>query len=213
MFCYLESVDNITPSKEHLLSKPVARALGVDRTSPVLRTNSELTEFDWRHLDGIKFGCVCTGCNNGWMNRLEEAMTGVAEWLRGDPQVPLGPALNLVLRKWAMKSHMLLCFIDGNASRFGDQDFVGEYVVPPFTPARGMYEGDEELILNRAAVGVSRSGAAQDFMWTFGFPTVTGDGSPGSSIRSSDDPHRGQTATVGGRSAAERRGKCPNRRR
>ena len=74
MFCFMENGDNITLSKEHLLSKPVAKAFGVDRSSPLLRTDSDLTEFDWRHLDGIKFGCVCTGCNNGWMNRLEPAL-------------------------------------------------------------------------------------------------------------------------------------------
>jgi hypothetical protein len=180
MFCYRESLDNITPSKEHLLSKPVAAAFRIDRASPLLRTNSDLTDFDWRRLDGIKFGCVCTRCNNGWMNRLETAMGGIAEWLHGDPDVALGPDLNLVLRKWAMKSHMLLCFIAGNASHFGEDDFPGEYVVPPFTPAREMYEDDEDLILNRSAVGIARSGGSRDFIWTFGFPTAKGGGPPGS---------------------------------
>ncbi len=122
---------------------------------------------------------VCTGCNNGWMNRLEPAMGGVAEWFKGDEDQPLGPELNLVLRRWALKSHMLLCFIDGNAARFGDEDFAGDYVVPPYTTAREMYEGDEDLILERAAVGISRSGASRDFVWTFGFPTVVGNGPPG----------------------------------
>ena len=51
--------------------------------------------------------------------------------------------------------------------------------MPPYTPAREMYEGDEDLILERAAVGVSRSGASRDFVWTFGFPTVVGNGPPG----------------------------------
>jgi hypothetical protein len=89
MFCFQESVDDITPSKEHLLSKPVATAFGIIRASPLLRTDSKLRNFDWRRLDGIKFGCGCHDCNTGWMNRLETAMGGVAEWLHGDPDAPL----------------------------------------------------------------------------------------------------------------------------
>lgn len=96
-------------------------------------------------------------------------MVRVASWLHGDPGAPLRDDLNLILRKWAMKTQMLLCYIDGNAARFGDDDFTGEYVIPPSTPARQMYAGDDDTVLNRTAVGISKSGAASDFIWSFDF--------------------------------------------
>jgi hypothetical protein len=171
MFCYAETKDAITPSAEHLLSRPVAEAFGIDRTAPVARMGADLSDIKWGVVNGIKRKCVCTGCNNGWMNRLEHSMTAVAEWLDGDPDEPLGEDRADVLRRWAMKTHMLLCFIDGNAGRFGDASFAGEAVVPPFTPARQMYKSDPEVMAG-TAVGVSRSGAGTDFAWSFDYPTV-----------------------------------------
>lgn len=98
-------------------------------------------------------------------------MVRVAEWSTGRLDEPLGEERERDLRSWAMKTHMLLCYIDGNADHFGDDDFGGEYVIPPVTPARQLYEGDEES-LRRAAVGLAKSAARTDFAWSFGFPTV-----------------------------------------
>jgi hypothetical protein len=74
-----------------------------------------------------------------------------------------------------MKTHMLLCFLDGNAGHFGEDSLLGEAVVPPFTPARQMYEGDTSA-LRGGTVGVSRSGASTDFAWSVDFPTVKATG-------------------------------------
>lgn len=172
MFCYMESVDSITASHEHLLSKPVAAAFGIDRTSPVARIDAaDKSKIRWRPINGIKQRVVCTKCNNGWMNRLEHRMARVAEWSTGRPDERLGEERERDLRCWAMKTHMLLCYIDGNADHFGDDAFDQECVVPPVTPARGLYEGDVES-LRRAAVGLAKSASRADFAWSFGFPTV-----------------------------------------
>jgi hypothetical protein len=174
MFCYAETADAIKPSKEHLLSRPVASAFGVDRNSSLARMNADVTSVKWVHLNGIQYKCVCTKCNNGWMNELETRMGEVASWLGGDSDEPLGPDRNLALRSWAIKSHLLLCFLDGNAGHFGEDTFPDEVVVPPFTPARQLYERDFDSI--HAAIGVSRSGASTDFAWSFGFPAVKATG-------------------------------------
>lgn len=177
MFCYMDTVDTITPSKEHLLSKPVAKAFGIDRDSPVLRTGSDLADQRWARLNGIQYCCVCTDCNNGWMNRMEGRMAEVAAWLAGDQNVPLGQDLSILLRKWAVKSHLLLHFIDGNTNRWDDDTFAGDYVIPPFTPARQMYENDDAVLA--MAVGIAKSGARTDFAWSFGFATATPSEPPG----------------------------------
>lgn len=182
MFCYMDTGDAISASHEHLISKPVAAAFGIDRTAPVARMNSDGTDLRWRPINGIKRRVVCTDCNNGWMNRLEHRMGAIASWLNGPPDDALGDDRERDLRMWAMKTHMLLCYIDGNADRFGDDGFDGEYVVPPVTPAREMYEGDEES-LRRAGVGLARCSAQTDFAWAFGFPTVRTTGPGGGHAR------------------------------
>jgi hypothetical protein len=105
------------------------------------------------------------------MNQLETRMTKVATWLERDPYEPLGDERCQVLRSWAIKTHVLLCFIDGNAGRFGDESLTEEYVVPPATPARQLYEGGADAV-EGAVIGLARSHALPDFAWAFGFPTV-----------------------------------------
>lgn len=169
LFCYATSGDSTKLSAEHLLSRPVADAFGVDRTSSVARFGREGSDVRWGVLNGIKRTCVCTQCNSEWMNRLEHRMTAVAEWLRDTEDEPLGSDRERTLRQWAIKTHILLCYIEGNASNFGSDR--GPAVVPPVTTARQLFEGDAEA-LRRSAVGVSISSSATRFAWSFGSPQV-----------------------------------------
>jgi hypothetical protein len=170
LFCYLETRDAIEASHDHLLSRPVADAFGIDRGAPVARMNTDLSDLRWSQLNGIKRKCVCTSCNNGWMNQLEHGMRSVAEWISGPADEALGAERDLVLRKWALKTHFLLHFIDGNAGSF-TEDPTGA-VVPPFTAARRMFEGDHEFVRTECGVGVSLSNGTVDFAWAFGHPTI-----------------------------------------
>ncbi len=175
LFCYEDSGDNLVASSEHLLSRPVAAAFGIDRRSSVARVDGDVEEIRWMQLNGIKRRCVCTRCNNGWMNRLEHSMAGIATWISGPIGEPIGAARALDLRNWALKTHMLLCFIEGNAGRFGEDTFTGEYVVPPVTPAKALYKGDHNALAH-CVVGVTRSTSRTDFAWSFGTPSVTAPG-------------------------------------
>ena len=170
MFCFAESGDNIVPSKEHLISRPVASAFGIDRTGEFLRTDPDMTDQRWRPLSGIAWKCVCRDCNSGWMNQLEHEMDSVARWATGPDSGVLGEDRNLTLRKWAIKTHLLLCFMEGDASHFGE-DAYPQSVFAPFTLAREVYERDDEAIL-RAAVGIAFSNASADFVYSFGHPKM-----------------------------------------
>ena len=170
LFCYLETQDAIEASYEHLLSRPVADAFSIDRNSPVARMSADLSNLRWSQLNGVKRKCVCTTCNNGWMNQLEHGMRSIADWVNGQDDQPLGAERDLVLRKWALKTHFLLHFIDGNAGSFLE-DPTGA-VVPPFTAARRMYENDNEFVTNECGVGVSLSSGSADFAWAFGHPSI-----------------------------------------
>ena len=177
MFCYLETRDSVKASFEHLLSRPVAEAFDIDRTAMIARIGTGSQDIRWARLNGIKRKCVCTNCNNGWMNELEHAMKSVARWAFGSSDEPMGVERDLVLRKWALKTHFLLHFIDGNAGNFL-QDPKGA-VVPPFSAARRMYDGDDEFVRSECVVGLSRSSGTPEFAWAFGDPTIENPPAPG----------------------------------
>jgi hypothetical protein len=46
-FCFMESADFPVLTREHLVSRPVAGAFGIDRSSPFLRTDSKLEGMRW----------------------------------------------------------------------------------------------------------------------------------------------------------------------
>jgi hypothetical protein len=64
-FCYAESADFPVLTREHLVSRPVGSAFGIDRTSPFLRTDRTFDDMRWTTVNGISRKVVCTACNNG----------------------------------------------------------------------------------------------------------------------------------------------------
>ena len=173
MFCYAERGDSIIASREHLVSQPIANAFGIDRTSPVIRLS--LSDPDkqpqWRPLNGISRRCVCRQCNSTWMNQMESDMGRVARWLDEPEATPLGEDLNLIVRRWAIKTHLLLCFIEGEADQFLDPS-NRRAVLPPLTLARLLFEGDIEGVLT-TPVGLALSASDARFGFAHGHPTVT----------------------------------------
>jgi hypothetical protein len=170
LFCFAENTELPKLTREHLMSRPVAVAFGIDRTAPLLRTDGDLTTFRWTTVNGVVRKGVCGRCNSGWMKDLEHRMTDVAEWMKGSPTEPLGEDRELTVRSWAIKTHMLLCFIDGDAARLGEDGF-GHAVVAPFSLARALYEGDRAAI-EAAGVGIALSTASTNFAWAFGYPSL-----------------------------------------
>ncbi len=68
-------------------------------------------------------------------------MPAVANWLTADSTAPLGGELSLLTRKWTLKSHLILCFMERFADKWGDDDFP-EAVLPPMTLARQLFQED-----------------------------------------------------------------------
>ena len=167
-FCFAERDDFPALTREHLVSRPVAKAFGIDRTSPFLRVDSKLQDMRWTTVNGVSRKVVCAPCNNGWMNVLEHDMSQVADWMRGDAGQALGEGRERILRAWMMKTHFLLCFIEGDAGRFMEDGF-DRAVVPPATLARALYErrfGD----LAGLSLGLAKSSSDKQFAYEFGTP-------------------------------------------
>jgi hypothetical protein len=90
MFCFIERGSEIKRSAEHFLSRPVANAFSIDREEgEVYRFSVGDANAKAVRLNGLKRKAVCTECNNGWMNQLEQAMPEVAAWFFAGDR-PLG---------------------------------------------------------------------------------------------------------------------------
>jgi hypothetical protein len=178
MFCFIDRGSEIKRSAEHFLSRPVAEAFSIDREEgEVYRFSVGDADAKVVRLSGLKRRAVCTECNNGWMNQLEQAMPEVAAWFFAGDR-PLGNKLSLSLRKWLLTRHLLLTEIDGNAADFGDTDKLDDdYVIPPSSLARAVYEDNLEAIVE-APIALSRSTANLEFAWAFGHPEVLPEGNP-----------------------------------
>lgn len=188
-FCWDETGD-MPLTKEHLVSRPVATAFGIDRTgSSFARFDSsavesgDLSSVSWSGLETLSARIACASCNNGWMNNLEHEMASLAKWYRRGDR-PLG-ARNLdTLQRWLLKTYVVLSVIDGGARRFaeavdGDVQFA---VVPEVTRASKLRRGDPEAF-DGVAVGLARTGD-DTFAYGFGNPTVIPSGPQYANVRS-----------------------------
>jgi hypothetical protein len=61
---------------------------------------------------------VCSGCNNGWMSRLESEAKPVLESILDGHLKSLDPSAQLTLAKWAVKTAMVLEAIDSSRPWF-----------------------------------------------------------------------------------------------
>jgi hypothetical protein len=102
------------------------------------------------------------------MNVLEHEMSEVAEWIAGDTEQALGDHRERMLGAWMTKTHVLLCYIEGDAARFGDSGF-DRAVVPPVSLARALFEQRYED-LAELGLGLARSESDTDFAYEFGTP-------------------------------------------
>jgi hypothetical protein len=168
VFCFADSDDFPVLSREHLVSRPLGNAFGIDRTSPFLRTDLTFQDMRWTTVNGVSRDVVCRRCNSEWMNVLEHQMSEVAQWMNGVGHA-LGAQRLRILRAWILKTHVLLCFIEGNAGRFGDEEFDGAVVVPPVSLARALFERRHED-LEEFGLGLARNDADTAFAYEFGTP-------------------------------------------
>ncbi|WP_156464578.1 hypothetical protein [Aeromicrobium sp. Root495] len=164
-FCFADSEEFPLLTAEHLLSRPVASSFGIDRTATFARFDEDDSQIRWTTVNGVKRKCVCAACNNGWMNALEHDMGRVANWVdAGSAELRTGELD--VLAAWSVKTHLLLCHIEGRAGEFGDSD---EAVVPPASAARAVYER-RFSDLDGLVLGLAANSSDTDFAYEFGTP-------------------------------------------
>lgn len=179
-FCYS---DGEVPrlSKEHLVSRPVARAFGLDRSAAFGRAGTSDAFVSMLSLNTLAVKLACDRCNNGWMNEIEHRMTSVAKW-PGSRVLPLSPADFDTLRAWALKTYFVLTAIEGGIRSFRDNgsDFG---VIPDVTRARQLYGANAEAF-EGVTFGLARVAEAGRFAYNFGNPTVIPQGPSYASCRS-----------------------------
>jgi hypothetical protein len=175
MRCYFCFAEGPVPklSKEHLLSKPVAKAFGLDRSGSFAQWGDQDDPAVLNRLDDVVVRFVCEQCNNEWMNVLEHDLASLASWT-GSLDQSLSPAQVEILRAWSLKTYLILSAMVGGTRRFVDEP-EAKGVIPNFTRARQLYENDPRAF-DGMAFGMARPYEAGRFAYAFGNPTVTPQG-------------------------------------
>lgn len=150
-FCLGREQDRL--SVEHLVSRPVAEAFGIDRRAEMASVDgTTLTIEASRPLTALGARLACRRCNNGWMGDLENEMRLVARWINGRTN-GISPSTLRSLRRWLLKTHMVLSFIEGGTRRFGSSDDFD--IIPQVSHGRRLYEGDDG-VFESVAFGFAR---------------------------------------------------------
>ena len=175
MRCYFCFAEGPVPklSKEHLLSKPVAKAFGLDRSGTFGQWGGGDDSLILARLDDVAVRFACERCNNTWMNALEHELASLAAWADSPDQF-LAPAHVEILRAWSLKTYLILSAMVGGARCFVE-DPEAPGVIPNFTRARQLYE-KEPRAFEGMAFGLARPYEADRFAYAFGNPTVVPQG-------------------------------------
>ena len=154
-------------SKEHLFSKPICDALGVDRSMLVASLDGNTGEF--RHysvLDRRSVRLPCERCNSGWMSELERAAARrLRRWL-ANPDERLTKAGLQDLTRWLVKTAIVLGFAEVDARRF--MSSPTETAIPDITTAKALAAG---VTPDHVHVAAARTNNGR-MVWGAGNPTV-----------------------------------------
>jgi hypothetical protein len=167
-FCFAEG-DRSRLSKEHLLSKPVAEAFGLDRSAAFGQLRGTDDPVILAQLDDLAVRFACERCNNTWMNALEHEMAALAAWA-DPPDQSLTPAQFEILRAWSLKTYLVLSAMVGETRRFAKNPRLPG-VIPNLTRARQLREKDARAF-DGIGLGLARPHEPSRFAYAFGNPTV-----------------------------------------
>ena len=184
LFCC--SVQGEPLSLEHLVSQPVADAFGIDRSNSIASIDAETIDRGQPEIrrmvrmSELAVRLPCRACNSTWMNDLEHGMAAVARWTRARENA-LTVEADRTLRRWLLKTYIVVAAIAGGSRRFGTTDDF--YLLPEATRARLLWENSDEAF-DRVGFGFARWGTAGSFMYCVGNPTVVPSGDGYASCRS-----------------------------
>lgn len=155
-------------TKEHVFSKPICDAVGIDRAMDVASYDGNSGELGpIVSLDQRSVRLHCEECNSGWMSDLE-VQTGRAlrRWL-SRPESPLGRDGYDVIMRWLVKMAVVLGFSEGGSRRF--METATDVAVPDITAAKEIRSGS---VPDHAVGGAAKAGKSQ-YVWGTGNATVT----------------------------------------
>lgn len=171
IFCHRE----VPLTKEHLLSNPVCRALGIERSTTTRASldGPDLTVERLVPLEATLVKMACKECNQGWMGDLEN---DVAKVLRGwvEQGQPLSERSLATLERWLLKSWFVSAAMHaGTRNPFDGSTYTARVLFVP-SQARALMLGDP------AATQAAMFGAAQleevgHLVDSFGNPEVLSD--------------------------------------
>lgn len=167
LFCF---TDALPLTKEHLLSKPICRLLGIERAEEQVGRFNGVTQTvtSIASLESTSVRAVCAGCNNGWMSQLEVDTAAVlGRWFDGTPLDEQGAH---TLRRWMAKTHLILCLIEGRAHKLIDESTTS--VLMDATLAREVREHADLCATTHTRFGAARTAGSTTIRWAFGTPSI-----------------------------------------
>ena len=154
-------------SKEHLFSRPICDAFGIDRSTLVASVDGmsgDVNRIGRLHERSVRLPCET--CNSGWMSRLEQDTSRTLKrWMSHPDETLTRSGLGYVTR-WLAKTAIVLAFGEVDARRF--LSTPTETAVPDITTARAVAE---ESSLDHVYVGAARTDNP-GFLWGTGNSTV-----------------------------------------
>lgn len=158
-------------SKEHLFSKSICNAVDLDRSMLVASLDGRTNEIGpVASLDRKSVRLPCEACNSGWMSDLErDAARTIRRWT-SRPDERLTKAGVLHLRRWLVKTSVVLGFSENGSRRFLDEPT--ETAVPDITTAKKVAAG---FVPDEVVAGVARTNDSS-VLWGAGNPTVVPSG-------------------------------------
>lgn len=153
-------------SKEHLFSKPICSALGIDRTKMIASLDGNTGEVSRPlRLDQRLVKLPCVDCNSGWMEQLErDTARTLRRWL-SEPSSRLTTSGYAHVVRWTAKTAIVFGFAE-----LGSRQFLAnqtDAAVPDITIARQLANGEVPDIL----IGGARA-SRTDQAWGAGNASV-----------------------------------------
>jgi hypothetical protein len=154
-----------------LFSRPICKAVGLDRSILVASLNCLTNELGpMGSLDQKTVRLPCEGCNSGWMSDLErDAARTIKRWI-SQPNERLTKAGTLHLRRWLVKTAVMLGFFDNGSRRFLDEPT--ETAIPDITTAKQVAVG---VVPDEVVTGAARTNGSR-LLWGAGNPIVVPSG-------------------------------------
>ena len=140
--------EHTTLTREHVFSEPIlGKLIGVNGDVGLSWTDDGSREL-WAGAVGGKtphdltIDCVCSGCNNEWLSRLDGQFVGDVKWWAENPAARLGSPRLDVITRYLLK----LLFVVAVGERMAQPHWiVGEGPEPEFIPLTMRADGQAVL--------------------------------------------------------------------